>query len=319
MFSIIIPVYNVQDYLAECVDSVLKQTYQNYEIILVDDGSTDISGQICDYYAERDNRIHVVHKENGGAAIARNEGAKQAQGKYILYLDSDDFLLGDTLLQELKDKFEADGDEFILFKSVKYYDKNSFVDFYGDYKESVFSKSAAEIFRYMIAKNKQLACPWNRAVRRDYVVENDIYFIENTIAEDIPWTVKLFENAQKIGCINSLFHAYRQNRSDSVTNTASGKNLLDLFNIIRLLVEKYKQREDEFSKAVLHFMAFEYAILIYSLSRCDNSSDMDDLPEVFEYAWLLNYSIDKKSKAIKFLYKLFGIKRTLKIIKKLKR
>ena len=90
MVSVIIPVYNVEKYLAECVDSVLAQSCQNYEIILVDDGATDSSGRMCDEYARKDSRIRVIHQSNGGLSAARNAGLDAAQGEYVYFLDSDD-------------------------------------------------------------------------------------------------------------------------------------------------------------------------------------------------------------------------------------
>lgn len=95
--SVIVPVYNVEPYLRCCVDSVLAQTFSDFELILVDDGSTDGSGAICEEYAERDKRVHVVHKQNGGLGSARNAGVKHAHGKYIEFLDSDDWITPDTL------------------------------------------------------------------------------------------------------------------------------------------------------------------------------------------------------------------------------
>ena len=92
LISIIIPVYNVEKYLKECVDSVRKQTYKNLEIILIDDGSKDNSGKLCDELAKEDNRIKVIHKENGGLSDARNVGIENATGEYIQFIDSDDFV-----------------------------------------------------------------------------------------------------------------------------------------------------------------------------------------------------------------------------------
>lgn len=92
LLSIIVPIYNVEQYLERCIESIINQTYKNLEIILVDDGSKDNSGTIADTYASKDNRIKVIHKENGGLSDARNHGLDQAKGKYIIFIDSDDFI-----------------------------------------------------------------------------------------------------------------------------------------------------------------------------------------------------------------------------------
>ena len=97
LISVIIPIYNVEQYLKECLESVINQTYRNLEIILVDDGSKDKSGKICDEYKNKDERIKVVHKENGGLSDARNAGMKIATGKYIQFIDSDDFIDKDMI------------------------------------------------------------------------------------------------------------------------------------------------------------------------------------------------------------------------------
>ena len=129
LVSVVVPIYNVQDYLEKCIDGILKQTYDNLEIILVDDGSPDECGQICDAYALKDKRIHVFHKENGGLSDARNYGMKEATGKYITFIDSDDFIHArfiEILLRIAKEK-QADivvGDFFLFQESDKCQEKN---------------------------------------------------------------------------------------------------------------------------------------------------------------------------------------------------
>lgn len=114
--SVIVPVYNVEDYLEECINSILGQTYKNLEIILVDDGSTDNSSKICDIYEKKDKRIKVIHKENGGLSSARNEGLKYRTGEYISFVDSDDFIdktMYEKLYSAIK-KYDADVVRVIL-------------------------------------------------------------------------------------------------------------------------------------------------------------------------------------------------------------
>ena len=103
-FSVIVPVYNVEKYLSECIDSILCQTFTDFELILVDDGSKDKSGEICDQYAQKDSRIKVIHKENGGLSDARNFGTAASNGKYIVYLDSDDYISDDNFLSLIYEK-----------------------------------------------------------------------------------------------------------------------------------------------------------------------------------------------------------------------
>ena len=104
LFSIIIPVYNLEKYLRECVDSILTQTFTDFELILVDDGTKDKSGIICDEYAKKDERVKVIHQENAGQAVARNTGTDIAQGEYIIYIDSDDYICDSAFLSKLAEK-----------------------------------------------------------------------------------------------------------------------------------------------------------------------------------------------------------------------
>lgn len=121
LFSIIVTVYNIELYIEECINSILRQTYKDFELILVDDGSTDRSGNICDHYAKIDNRITVIHKKNGGATSARNDGIEQAQGEYSIYVDGDDWIEPDELMQIYKivKKHAVDLVEFGFYKEYE--------------------------------------------------------------------------------------------------------------------------------------------------------------------------------------------------------
>ena len=119
-FSIVVPIYNVEKYLRQCVDSILSQTFTDYELILVNDGSNDGSGTICDDYAKQDSRITVVHKPNGGLSDARNAGTAVAKGEYIVYIDSDDYVISDDFLAEIYN--QANDADIVLYKHQKFMD-----------------------------------------------------------------------------------------------------------------------------------------------------------------------------------------------------
>lgn len=311
-FSVIIPVYNVEQYLEECVNSVLEQSYRDYEVILVDDGSTDTCPEICERYASVDKRVRVFHKQNGGSSSARNMGIDKAKGKYILFLDSDDFLSNRDCLKELEQLTVKGSFDCVLFKSKKLFDNGETKDYYGDYNLSVFSKEKTEIFKYMVKDHKQLACAWNRIVSREILQHPSMRFIEDTVGEDIPWTVALFEQANKIGATNAVYHMYRQGRDGSITDKTDVKKCKDLFNIIRILEQKYHLNYGKFGKAVMNFLAFEYAILLRTIAVNDFETE---LKEVFSYKWILKYALDKKAKAVKFLFKFLPIRYALRILK----
>ena len=128
LVSIVVPVYNVDKYLDKCVNSIINQKYKNLEIILVDDGSTDESGKKCDLWAEKDNRIRVIHKENGGLSDARNVGIDNSKGYYISFIDSDDFIENDMIEVLLKEIKENNCDISICGYYKTYVDKDEIID-----------------------------------------------------------------------------------------------------------------------------------------------------------------------------------------------
>ena len=312
-FSVIIPVYNVENYIQQCVDSILGQSCRDYEVILVDDGSTDNSSEICDINAMRNNQVRVIHKQNGGASSARNTGINCARGKYILFLDGDDFISNKKCLQELKTLTLDQTFDCVFFKSKKYYPNGDAVDYYGDYDMDVFLGDKVDVFRYMVREHKQLACAWNRIVSREILEKPSMKFIEGTVGEDIPWTVSLFEQVNKVTATNSVYHMYRQGRIGSVTNGVDIKKYRNLFNIIERLCAEYKDGDREFDRAVMTFLAFEYAILLRTAARNEFQEELD---EALKYNWLLKYAADKKSKMVKWLFKILGPQYAIKILRR---
>ncbi|MGN8963159.1 glycosyltransferase family 2 protein [Bariatricus sp. HCP28S3_D3] len=202
LISVIIPVYQVEKYLDRCVESVVNQTYQKLEIILVDDGSPDKCGSRCDEWAEKDSRIKVIHVKNGGAGKARNIGVAASKGDYIAFVDSDDFvspLIYERMLQEFDSKVDVvecdygivESDE-LIFKVV------------GSRKEFTTEEAMREHIQDHFFKQ----VIWNKMYRRN-VVEG-ILFPEGKLIDDEFWTYKVVGNAKKLIHIDDCLYAYRQ-------------------------------------------------------------------------------------------------------------
>ena len=137
--SVIVPVYNVEKYLCQCVDSILGQTYRDLEVILVDDGSPDGCPRICDEYARKDGRVKVIHKKNGGLSDARNAGLEMAGGEYVIFVDSDDFWKDESVLSRLVEIFEG-GDrewDFVNFNCQYFYQQDNVVKPWAEYPDAV--------------------------------------------------------------------------------------------------------------------------------------------------------------------------------------
>lgn len=207
--SVIIPVYNVEKYLPQCLESVINQTYHNLEIILVDDGSTDSSPQICNDYATKDNRIKLIHKENGGSSDARNEGLKLISSNFVAFVDSDD-ILSPHLYQILMD---------ILLKTDSDIAECSFSEFEKDHKLDVLkiiNSGKFEIFDTegaltQIMKGSLSIVVWNKIYKTK--VLKDICFPKGKFIDDVYWTYKVFGNAIKVVKVPEPLYYYRKRNS----------------------------------------------------------------------------------------------------------
>lgn len=209
LISIIVPVYNAEPYLVRCIESLIKQCYSHLEIILVNDGSTDKSGTICDTYATQDSRIKVYHIENGGSSIARNYGLSKSTGGYIGFVDSDDWTklnmfqrLLDFAIQNNLKVVECSSIESTDFSSL---DQNNTV-----IKETIEEK---EITIQRVIKNKRFAV-WRRLYRKD-IIKNKL-FIEHILHQDVYYTMDILKSIDKLGFIDEPLYVYNVENVNSV-------------------------------------------------------------------------------------------------------
>ena len=219
MVSIIVPIDNIQEYLPKCIDSILAQTYPDFEMILVDDGSTDTSGEICEEYAAKDKRIKVIHKDNGGLTSARNAGLCNASGTYIMHIDGDDWIEPDmlTLLVNSAESNDADiviGDfRMVSGKCNTAYSS----DDWGDGKEFSLNKYIASVW----------TTAWGSIVKRSVYEKNNISSpTQITYCEDFHLMVRLCYFADKIVHVNIPLYNYRQ-RASSVMHNLNKRTELD--------------------------------------------------------------------------------------------
>ena len=216
MITIIVPVYNVEKYIKECVESLINQTYKNIEIILVDDGSKDKSGIICDAYAAKDNRIKVIHKKNEGLGFARNTGLKVAQGKFVTFIDSDDKAETDLVEKLMNEIYKADCDTCIGgFKRIL---ENGSIDFEEKYDKAIYEGGDVynKLFSRMLgsAPDKHDAIRmsvWNVMYSMDIIRKHNIEFPSERIfiSEDIIWDSEYYKYSKKASVINSTAYSYR--------------------------------------------------------------------------------------------------------------
>jgi len=219
-YSILIPVYNVEKYLEKCLDSVLSQTYTDYEVILADDGSKDSSGEICDRYALKDKRIRVFHKENSGLLLTRRYSIKRAQGTYFLFLDSDDYW--DSNLLETVDRAVCEFDpDMVMYRYRKVSEdgtpKKDMVNILPD--RSVYTEENKNVLLRKVVETSELNNMWSKCVRRDIVdIDRDYTAFGDKRGEDILQSTPLFINSKKAVYINDVLYNYRLSQSGRSRN-----------------------------------------------------------------------------------------------------
>ena len=259
LISIIIPVYNVEAYLRRCIDSVISQTYKNLEIILVDDGSTDTSGKICDEYAQKDMRINVIHKENGGLSDARNVGIDLASGEYFAFIDSDDYVCMDYIDKLLNAILIGNADiafcSYIKVSDKKYKKLRNFPE-----KFQYFSSE--EMLRNWHGKYKHIeTVAWNKLYKSSLFLDSGIRYPKGYYNEDVQTTHLLVKESGKIAITNQILYFYVQ-RNDSIMGKITRKKLVDAIasQDIRLNFFYSNHYEDAYKRLLVKYL--KYCILM---------------------------------------------------------
>lgn len=251
LISIIVPIYNVDRYLEKCIESLKNQTYKNLEIILINDGSTDNSEQICRKEEKQDNRIVFINKKNGGAASAKNEGLKIAKGDYITFVDSDDFI-------------EADMIEYMV-NTIKKYNSDivqcSFTNLYKDtekftYDKIVEQKISSKDFLELFLTKWDSSLFWNKLFKRE-VIEN-VFFKEGRCIDDEFFTYKCVINSENIVTSNKIVYNYRMRKSGVMKSESSQKQILKdrvdyLYERYEIVRKIYKDLDKDFLEHLLTY------------------------------------------------------------------
>lgn len=306
-FSIVVPIYNVEKYLKQCVESVLKQDFFNIEIILVDDGSPDLCPEICDEFSKKDNRIKVIHKKNSGLSDARNKGLEKAIGEYILFLDSDDYYLDSTFLSKIKKKLEIKKVD-IIFHKRRYYieNNNEFKNLPLEYDKKLNDlETTSELF-YELSKIDSLeahACL--KVIRREFLIKNNLFFKKGILSEDVEWFFRVAPYVKSARVTNDVTYCYRV-RNGSITHSINLKHLDNLMEIILVnSVELLKIKDDKMREALLNYLCYQYYITLGLIWIYGEDKKKEYLNKLFKLSWISKYSISKKTKMPSYLIKYF--------------
>ena len=311
-FSIIIPVYNSINYLNDCILSVLEQSYSNYEIILINDGSTDGSDLFCSQLAKDFVNIHVIHQENKGLSIARNNGIKASKGEYVIFLDSDDYWVSKDFLKIVAEALDYRQNDLIIFgykrlKARKKYNLNL-------RSKDIFNvdlKSKKEVTK--LHKNKLLvssAC--NKIVKRELLINNSLFFEESRLSEDIEWSYRLFKMTNEIMVIPKKIYIYADNQ-DSITSKFDKNHYSHLKLIIERLFESnsINSTDDRF---LLSYLSYQYGILLFH-SVC-HENNANQIKILKNNLWIKKYEVNLKMRLFYVLYFFLKYNFILKVFKK---
>ena len=266
--SIIVPVYKVEKYLHKCIDSILSQTFKDFELILVDDGSPDNCGKICDEYAKRDNRIVVVHKENGGLGSARNRGIDIARGDYIGFVDSDDWIEIDMyeVLYNICDTYDCD---IANCSSIIHFKDRTQIN--GGHKLTIHTRE--EAMKTMLEGKLYDEVVWTKLIKRELL--DELRFNENIIYEDTDFTYKVIDKADSIGCIGEAKYNYIK-REGSTMDKAIKNISIDAAIIYNEMYEFFSMRYPDLKEVVLLKLANSCMSILNIISKDHNFIENKD-------------------------------------------
>lgn len=311
-FSIIIPVYKVEKYLKQCIDSVLNQSFKDYELILVDDGSPDNCPQICDAYAKKDIRVKVVHQPNGGLSCARNAGLSCASGEYVIFLDSDDYLIDSTALEKINDKTVAEPD-VILYGYRKLFESDgSFSTPVCNFPEVVRGISPAAYLNELLLSGSYSGTAWCKAIRTMFLKDNDIEFKPGLISEDHDWYVQVMMKVKTFAAINEALYVYRLRPGSTSHGGAKLNDLIDNLWIQKTWFERINEADisAELKNVLLRIWARYMGDVMVLYSSYDCRIRKQYRKQIRELMPLFDYAVTPRSITIKRCCKILGITMT---------
>lgn len=246
LISIIIPVYNVAQFLPRCLDSVLAQTYSNWECLLVDDGSKDTSGAICDEYARKDGRFKVYHKQNGGVSSARNFALDRAQGDYVTFVDSDDWIKEDCLKDSISEMQKNELD--LLQFGYERRDGNGNISYQRHYGTAVLNHTQ------YLEEGKLNVCVWGSVYRRSIIEENHLRFLDGLkLAEDQLFLCSFIVKSRRLKSLSDSYYMYFVNQG-SATKHQQTKDMLWSMEELERFASEYPETEKTLQKSNQQFL-----------------------------------------------------------------
>lgn len=315
-FSIIIPVYNVEPYIEQCIHSVLAQKNAEMQIILVDDGSTDASGYICDQYAHKYKQLQVIHQKNMGLSEARNTGIRHASGDYVLFIDADDYIAKDSVWHIEQEIINCSYPDLVFLECKKTIPdhKNHIkkcVPMHDGVTASIRGLDHGELLTYIAKLPKYPASAWAKAIKRELFVKHHLRFESRLFHEDLEWAVRLFLAVNSAGYCPADYYFYRQGRKSSISATHTQKNVMDILYIVeKWCSELNNEHTAEEKMMITSLMEYLFRFLSINIRFLPIGKRSAYRKRVHACASVLGIRNDNVSRYIRMSYKICGIDMT---------
>lgn len=320
--SVVVAVYNIEDYICECVDSIINQTIQPEEIILVDDGSTDRSSALCDEYAEKNTNIQVIHQKNAGLSAARNTGIEHAQGVWVYFVDGDDILAPDVIESFLAVLTAHEGDvEFIQGRMTWFVDgSNNFKpdEVYIPDEWTYFAKSQLVMAR-MLEEKGAFRMGIRGLYRRNFLIQNDLMFVPGLYSEDQEWTPRLFSLDVKMGSNENPGYLYREGRAGSIVTARKPEQVEVLFTLYQEWFDRFgndSSLDVRFRNAFKNEAARRSVEELYKhIERLDGEDlvTVEEIVDRYRDLFVPRESMAFREKVLSFFVRVFGARSAAKI------
>ncbi|WP_216395418.1 glycosyltransferase family 2 protein [Arcanobacterium phocae] len=276
--SIIIPVYNAEEYIESSLRTITSQTFDDWEVILVDDGSTDHSPAICDDFARGDSRIKVIHQQNAGTSAARNAGIAAATGKYLTFMDNDDWWRYDDVLEKMNEKISDTNADVLCHINV---DSNSDGSQFCEYgvpglEKEIDSFSVDQKIKLLADRALLASAVWTKVVRRQFIIDNDIIFPVGMRNEDTDWSAKVISLCASMTWLDDSFYVYRRGHEYAQTShRLTQSEVDDLQKIIQRHLDASTKLSKVRQQALFAFLAYPFVVWIGQAQALDLFNKVD--------------------------------------------
>lgn len=321
--SIIIPVYNVEAWLEECLDSLLNQTYENIEVILINDGSTDSSLDICEVYAKKDSRIQVFSQENKGQATARNHGLEKVTGDYILFMDSDDYLIDQACIEKFIQIFQEKKCEVIYTSYCRFEDETREIieDLSLQFtQEEIEELTGQQLLELLISRKSYYHAPYQKICKKSFLTKHQILFKEGYFHEDVEWTARVLYHASSVYAYFNRWYMRRMRENSTITTkdeTIILKKAMDRMKLASELSQFFIAREVLADSVILQDLAQMYWGDLLILPTLKNKQYLAHSKEVIDNTKkVLLYEKSKKVRISYSIMRLIGTYNFLLVMKK---